>query len=101
MEREISLKTGLEVFKALKEKNLNVILHEISSFDEQEIFSKPFSVAFIALHGVGGEDGKIQSILHKKGIRYTGSGPESCKLTFDKSTTKKNFPKKRDRDTII
>ena len=24
---------------------------------------------------------------------YTGSGPESCKLTFDKSTTKKIFQK--------
>ena len=62
-EREISLKTGLAVFQALKRKNFNVILHELSSFEEQEIFSKTFSVAFIALHGVGGEDGKIQSIL--------------------------------------
>ena len=41
-EREISLKTGLEVFKALKRKNLNVILHEISSFDEQKYFRKLF-----------------------------------------------------------
>ena len=92
-EREISLKTGLAVFQALKRKNLNVILHELSSFDEQEIFSKTFSVAFIALHGVGGEDGKIQSILSKKGIKYTGSGSESCNLTFDKSITKKFFKK--------
>ena len=92
-EREISLKTGLAVFQALKRKNLNVILHEISSFDEQEIFSKKFSFAFIALHGVGGEDGKIQSILSKRGIGYTGSGSESCKLTFDKSITKKIFKK--------
>ena len=92
-EREISLKTGFAVFQALKRKNLNVILHELSSFDEQEIFSKNFSVAFIALHGVGGEDGKIQSILSKKGIRYTGSGSESCNLTFDKSITKKFFKK--------
>jgi D-alanine-D-alanine ligase len=63
----------------------------LSSFDEQEIFSKNFSVAFIALHGIGGEDGKIQSILSKRGIRYTGSGAESCKLTFDKSITKEIF----------
>ena len=48
---------------------------------------------FIALHGVGGEDGKIQSILSKKGIRYTGSGIESCNLTFDKSITKKSLKK--------
>ena len=66
---------------------------EISSFDEQEIFSKNFSFAFIALHGVGGEDGKIQSILSKRGIRYTGSGSESCNLTFDKSITKKFLKK--------
>ena len=46
-EREISLKTGFAVFQALKRKNLNVILHEIASFDEQEIFSKNFSFAFM------------------------------------------------------
>lgn len=92
-EREISLKTGLAVFRALKRKDLNVILHELSSFDEQEIFSKNFSVAFIALHGLGGEDGKIQSILSKRGIKFTGSGTESCNLTFDKSITKKIFKK--------
>ena len=92
-EREISLKTGWAVFQALKRKNLNVILHELSSFDEQEIFSKNFSVAFIALHGAGGEDGKIQSILSKRGINFTGSGIESCSLTFDKSITKKIFKK--------
>ena len=54
---------------------------------------KTFSVAFIALHGVGGEDGKIQSILSKRGIKYTGSGAESCALTFDKSITKKILQK--------
>ena len=92
-ERDI-VKDGICSLSSIeKRKNLNVILHELSSFDEQEIFSKNFSVAFIALHGVGGEDGKIQSILSKKGIRYTGSNSESCNLTFDKSITKKFFKK--------
>ena len=41
---------------------------------------------------VGGEDGKIQSILSKRGIKHR-SGTESCALTFDKSITKNIFQK--------
>ena len=51
-EREISLKTGFAVFQALKRKNLNVILHEISSFDEQEIFSKTFLLLLLLFMGL-------------------------------------------------
>ena len=40
-EREISLKQDLQ-FISIEKKNLNVILHELSSFDEQEIFLKNF-----------------------------------------------------------
>jgi D-alanine-D-alanine ligase len=43
-----------------------------------------FDVAFIALHGYFGEDGKIQAILDTVGIPYTGSGVLASALGMDK-----------------
>ena len=45
-------------------------------------------VAFIALHGVYGEDGTIQRLLEHLGIRYTGSGPYSSAVAMNKILTK-------------
>ncbi len=45
-------------------------------------------VVFLALHGEWGEDGKIQSLLEMRGIKYTGSDVMSSALTMDKSMTK-------------
>ena len=51
--------------------------------------SNEFDVAFIALHGRGGEDGFIQEILESKGIRFTGSNSEACKTSMNKIESKK------------
>ena len=45
-------------------------------------------VVFLALHGEWGEDGKIQSLLEMRGIKYTASGVMASALTMDKSMTK-------------
>jgi len=45
-------------------------------------------VAFVALHGVGGEDGTIQALLEARNIPYTGSGVASSALAIDKHRTK-------------
>ncbi|HEY8861391.1 MAG TPA: D-alanine--D-alanine ligase [Candidatus Limnocylindria bacterium] len=45
-------------------------------------------VAFIALHGPWGEDGKIQAVLETFGIPYTGSGVLASALAMDKAMTK-------------
>jgi len=45
-------------------------------------------VVFLALHGEWGEDGKIQSLLEMRGVKYTASGVMSSALTMDKSMTK-------------
>jgi D-alanine-D-alanine ligase len=46
-------------------------------------------VAFIALHGRGGEDGTIQGMLELLGIPYTGSGVLASALAMDKVMTKR------------
>jgi len=44
--------------------------------------------AFIALHGVGGEDGTVQELLEILGIPYTGSAVLACMRAMDKVLTK-------------
>ncbi|HLI96262.1 MAG TPA: D-alanine--D-alanine ligase [Candidatus Baltobacteraceae bacterium] len=88
-EREISIQTGSGVMRALHELG-----YEAQSLDYDGRFLDAIrdlnpDVAFIALHGQGGEDGQIQGILDYLGIPYTGSGVEACALAMDKHLTKK------------
>lgn len=48
-------------------------------------------LAFIVLHGANGEDGKIQSLLELRGIKYTGSGIKASALAMDKAASKMIF----------
>jgi D-alanine-D-alanine ligase len=45
-------------------------------------------VAFVALHGRGGEDGTVQELLELLGIPYTASGPSACIRCMDKVIAK-------------
>ncbi len=88
-EREISLKSGLAVSKALKELQIDFNFIDLKSKEDVGNISSEIELAFIALHGRGGEDGYIQRILEDKGVLYTGSNPDSCKIAMDKSESKK------------
>jgi D-alanine-D-alanine ligase len=48
-------------------------------------------VAFLALHGHGGEDGKIQLQLDRMRIPYIGSDFRGSRNAFDKAVAKKKF----------
>lgn len=45
-------------------------------------------VAFIAMHGPEGEDGRMQSLLQLLGVPFTGSGAEASALAMCKPITK-------------
>ena len=40
------------------------------------------------LHGASGEDGSLRDVLDSLAIPYVGSGPEACRLAFDKMVAK-------------
>jgi len=88
-EREISLKTGRAIVKALKELG-----HEVYTFDLSPelpcklLELKPDKV-FIALHGRPGEDGTVQGMLEILGIPYTGSDTITSAVCIDKDFTKR------------
>ena len=91
-ERDISIKTGKEVAKALKKKYKVKILDPKGDFINQIKDFNP-NVVFNALHGRYGEDGYIQTILENEKIKYTHSGVRSSSIAIDKDVSKKIFIK--------
>ncbi len=91
-EREISLKSGEAVFRALSGLGLDAVLidAEKRSFLDQ-LKGLGVNLVFIALHGKFGEDGEVQRILESANIPYTGSGPGPSSLAMDKFSSKKKF----------
>lgn len=90
-EREISLKSGRNVFSALRRKGWDVDLLEIQSFDGLPQRLRPYTVVFNILHGGPGEDGTVQLLLELMGKGYVGSGPLASALAMDKVEAKKAF----------
>lgn len=45
-------------------------------------------VAYLALHGPFGEDGRVQRLLEAAGVRYTGSGAATSEMCMDKDLSK-------------
>lgn len=91
-EREVSLKSGEGASTALKEAGFDVsLLDSADKNDLIRLINEPFDVAFLCLHGRGGEDGAIQGFLEIVGLPYTGSGIQASALALDKSATKKIY----------
>ncbi len=85
-EREVSLKTGAAVAKALR--SLGHQVHELDPKTPDWILPPHTDVVFLALHGTYGEDGTVQQQLDKLGVPYTGCDAEASRLAFDKVLTK-------------
>ncbi|MFA7253955.1 MAG: hypothetical protein WC107_05350 [Patescibacteria group bacterium] len=52
-----------------------------------EEFADKSKFVFIALHGGDGENGMLQTLFEKHGVKYNGSGIEASKLCMDKFQT--------------
>lgn len=113
-ERNVSLKSGIQILKHLDATRYEPKLVEIAANGQwflkdtatllqidvtqpaekgivpaqpsslQEWPEKPFDVAFISLHGSFGEDGRIQALLDLLQIPYTGSGVLASALCMNK-----------------
>lgn len=114
-EREISLRSGKAIYKALIELGHNVklvdpALGKNQPKNEEEFFNPELNkenistqkyldafqleafndtdLVFIALHGKWGEDGTVQSILDLMNLKYTGSGVLASSIGIDKNISK-------------
>ncbi len=90
-EREISLSTGKAILQVLKRKGLKAIPIDVGKNIAERLFREKIDLAFIALHGRGGEDGTIQGLLELLGVPYTGSGVLASALALNKVQAKKVF----------
>lgn len=88
-ESKISMKSGQAVSKALKEKGYNVVDIIVDRNLHQKLIEHKVEVAWIALHGIYGEDGCVQGVLELLGIPYTGSGVRACAISMNKNSTKR------------
>jgi D-alanine-D-alanine ligase len=91
-EREISLKTGAAILKALQEGGYHdAVGIEVSADIVRRLVEEPIDAAFIALHGRWGEDGTVQGLLELLRIPYTGSGVLASALAMNKIKAKEIF----------
>ena len=92
-EREISLSSGKGVAASLQKLGYHVIFLDTRDLKTtfQALSTQQIDVAFLALHGKGGEDGTIQGLLELLHIPYTGSGVLASALGMDKARSKTCF----------
>lgn len=94
-EREISLKSGSAVIKALKKMKFKVASIDVNKKTSGNLSSiikkEKIDIAYIALHGPLGEDGTIQGMLEVLGVPYTGCGVFASAASMDKNISKTLF----------
>lgn len=86
-EWEVSIRSGTAVAEGLRQAGYQV--EAVSFRDRSPELPAGVEAVFIALHGEFGEDGQVQAYLRARGVPYTGSGPESSAIAFDKLRCKK------------
>ena len=94
-EREISLKSGRAVHESLSKNGFSSKLIDINSQEKLKSLETYYGLdlVFIMIHGKGGEDGEIQSILEAAKIKYTGSNSTSSLNAFEKLESQEIFEK--------
>ncbi len=90
-ERSISLKTGKAVFHSLKRQRYRVSAIDAVGNVIRKLKKHKINFAYIALHGTGGEDGRIQALLTALSIPYTGSRVLASALAMNKTASKRAF----------
>lgn len=96
-EHDVSLKTGLAVLNALKQKGYttkDIVITRHGEWLDHGIVRLPetalsgIDVAFLGLHGAYGEDGQIQRFLETHKIPFTGSRSFASAVAYNKAAAK-------------
>src|SRR5690606_4095370 len=88
-ERPVSLSSGSACADALEAEGFQVSRVDVGRDIGQVLTELRPDVAFNALHGPFGEDGRIQGVLEYLELPYTHSGVLSSALAMDKDLAKK------------
>jgi D-alanine-D-alanine ligase len=88
LERPVSLRSGARVEDALARLGHEVVAIDVGPDLVDRLMAERPDVAFVALHGRGGEDGTVQELLELVGVPYTASRPGACIRCMDKVVAK-------------
>jgi len=88
LERGVSLRSGARVEDALERLGHEVLPIDVGPDLVKRLGTERPDVAFVAMHGVGGEDGTVQELLEILGIPFTGPGAAACARCMDKVQAK-------------
>jgi D-alanine-D-alanine ligase len=89
LEREISLRSGHRVERALRSLGYTVHALDVDGDFVDRVIAEQPRFVFVAMHGRGGEDGTLQDLLETLGVQYTGSDPLASALCMDKMLFKR------------
>jgi D-alanine-D-alanine ligase len=84
LERGVSLRSGARVEDALERLGHEALPIDVGPDLVKRLVSEQPDVAFVAMHGVGGEDGTVQELLEILGVPFTGPGAAACARCMDK-----------------
>ena len=87
-EREVSLRSGQAVHRALVRCGYQAVTIDAATDVPRALRAKKVQMVFLALHGRGGEDGAMQGLLEVLGMPYTGSGVRASAVAMHKAATK-------------
>ncbi len=88
LERGVSLRSGARVEDALERLGHVVVPIDVGADLVKRLRAEKPDVAFVAMHGVGGEDGTAQELLEILGIPFTGPAAAACARSIDKVMAK-------------
>ena len=87
-ERDVSLRTGQAVHQSLIRRHYDAVPIDVTDRLYHDLKEHKVALAFLSLHGPGGEDGTIQGFLETIGMPYTGSGVQASAVGMHKVITK-------------
>jgi UDP-N-acetylenolpyruvoylglucosamine reductase len=87
-ERQVSLDSGKACAEALRRKGWQVVEIDAGHDLAQRLLEIKPDMVFNALHGIWGEDGRVQGLLDYMNLPYTHSGVAASALAMDKQKTK-------------
>ena len=84
LERNISLESGRRASQALRKRGMSVERVDVADSFLVDVEERQPDFVFIAMHGLGGEDGTLQDLLDILEIPYTGSDATASALCLNK-----------------
>jgi len=88
LERGVSLRSGARVEDALQRLGHETLPIDAGGDLVKRLTDAQPEIAFVAMHGLGGEDGTVQELLEILGIPFTGPPVAACARCIDKVLAK-------------